>query len=231
MLVLVLRVLANGAPYPHWPVKTSECTVERQGSWPMCAIRQRQSGWERCRLSQLTIMSHSGEMNPWKRHIILITKGLASLFYDTCDWRTIMYCLIPSSSQQPALTFAVIMESPDQNRNMSGSSRSPAHTRCPYYVTSRTAVWQISTCIDQYVENNSRVYVNTLEQDNSRGNSFSFDVLRLSAFYYFFWFLWPQIIWDISCQSNKAIIECLALFKGGVKWSGWQQWWKEDSKQ
>lgn len=105
MLALVLRVLANGAPCPRWPVKTSECTVESQGSWPMCAIRQRLSGWERYRLPQLTehtIMSHSGEMNPWKRHIILITKGFGVSFYDTCDWRTIMYSLIPSTSQQPA---------------------------------------------------------------------------------------------------------------------------------
>lgn len=28
-------------------------------------------------------------------------KGFGVSFYDTCDWRTIMYSLIPSTSQQP----------------------------------------------------------------------------------------------------------------------------------
>lgn len=69
--------------------------------------------------SRHTIMSQSGEMNPWKRHIIVITKGFGLSFYNKCDWRTIMSPLIPSASQQ--MVFTIIMESPDQNRNTSGS--------------------------------------------------------------------------------------------------------------
>lgn len=149
MLVLVLRALANGSPYPHWPVKISKCTVESQGSWPVCAIRQRQSGWERYRPSQLTkhtIMSQSGEMNPWKRHIILITKALASLFmtHVTGEQLCILWSHQTVSSQPSGgLTFAVLMDSPDQNRNMSCSSLSHSHSfhnHFPYYVTSDTSL-------------------------------------------------------------------------------------------
>lgn len=59
------------------------------------------------------------------------------------------------------------MESPDQNKNMSGSSLSLLLTPAPLITLHQAAVWQISTCIDQYVGNNSRVYVSALQQDNS----------------------------------------------------------------
>lgn len=67
-------------------------------------------------------------------------KGFGMSFYDTCDWQIIMYSLIPSTSLQPdfgGLTFAVIMEFPDQN------------IRCPHYITWSTSL-TISPCIVQY---------------------------------------------------------------------------------
>lgn len=71
------------------------------------------------------------------------------------------------------------MESPDQNRNMSGSSPSLSlplpfsSADTPFTLTilimfHRAAGWQISTSIDQYAGNNTCIYVTALEQDNSR---------------------------------------------------------------
>lgn len=147
MLVLVLQVLANGALYPRWPVKISECTVESQGSWPMCAIRQ--SGWERYMQTLTAHQAHNNviEMNQWKRHIILITKGFGFSFYNKCDCRTIMYSLIPSTSQQLVLwrlnlcSNNGISRSKQEHVRFASLSRSHYfHTCCPYYITSSTSL-------------------------------------------------------------------------------------------
>lgn len=67
----------------------------------------------------------------------------------------------------------------------------------------------------QYVEHNSCVCLNALEQDNSYRHLMLSCRLQFahSSLLLFFWFLWPQIIWNTSCQSNKAVAESLhALF-------------------
>lgn len=170
MLVLVLLVLANVALCPHWPVKSSECTVESQGSWPhVCDQTKTVRMGEIQQLRKHTIMWQTGEMNPWKRLIILITKGLASLFYDTCDWQTIMYSLIPSTSQQPAFCRLNLC-------SYTGISRSKQeHVRFSLSLSvlitlHQSPVWQISTCLDQYVGEIHVSYLNALTQGNNWGN-------------------------------------------------------------
>lgn len=61
------------------------------------------------------------------------------------------------------------MESPDQNRNMSGSSSRTPFTLDVLIMLHQARVQQISTCIDQHVENNSCICVNALERNNSWG--------------------------------------------------------------
>ncbi len=104
MLVLVLQVLAHGALYPHWPVKISQCTVESQGSWPMCAIRHRQ--FRMGEIQALTVHQAHNNVTEWRNESMEKThnphyKGFGISFYDTCDRRTIMYSLILSTSPQP----------------------------------------------------------------------------------------------------------------------------------
>ena len=61
------------------------------------------------------------------------------------------------------------MESPDQNRNMSGSSSHTPFTLDVLIMLHQARVQQISTCIDQHMENNSCICVNALERNNSWG--------------------------------------------------------------
>lgn len=103
MLVLVLQGLASMALYPHWPVKTSKSIVERKGSWPMCAIRQKDSRDGR----DTSPRSAHNNVTEWSNESMEKThnpyyKGFGMSFYDTYDWRTIMHSLIPSTSQQSA---------------------------------------------------------------------------------------------------------------------------------
>lgn len=62
-------------------------------------------------------------MNPWKRHITLITKGLATPFmtHVHSEQLCISNPITQGSSQfSSGLTFAEIMESPPQNSDMPG---------------------------------------------------------------------------------------------------------------
>lgn len=100
MHALVLQVLANGRRQSSLTSKKKKERKNkvRSGKWRMLAHVSNQTagmgGMRACALSpsaSRAIMSPSGEMNPWKRHIILITKafGLSSLTNATGG--TIMY--------------------------------------------------------------------------------------------------------------------------------------------
>lgn len=70
-------------------------------------------------------------------------KGFGMSFYDTCDWRTIMYSLIPSSSQQPVFWRLNLCRYNGISRSKQEHVRSPSlsfHTGCPYYITSSTSL-------------------------------------------------------------------------------------------
>lgn len=92
-----------------------ESKVESQGSWPECAVKQRQSGWER----YMQAPRARNNVTEWRNESMEKThnphyKGFGVSFYDTFKNN----CSASPHSQSPGgLTFAVMMESPDQNRN------------------------------------------------------------------------------------------------------------------
>lgn len=156
-------------------------------------------------------------------------KGFGVSFYDTCDWRTIMHSLIPSTSHQPVFWRLNLCSNNGISRSKQEHVRSLSLslTLAVLITFHQAPVWQTTTCMDQYMEKKSRIYVNALEWDIS----LSLDVVlqdwicsQLSAFIILcFGFYGHRLFETLLVRVIRPSVRVLLCFKVEEEWRDWQQ--------